>query len=140
MIGYFFVAVALVYIIVAAMFDIKTKEVPDWLSFSLIAIGVFSNLLYSLVINEWSFIIYSLTGLVAFLIFGTIMYYTGQWGGGDAKLLVGIGSLLPQYPKILLNHFNPSLNMPFLLIIIINILLVGGIYGILYSIFAAIKN
>lgn len=137
---YFFVSIALIYIIIAAIFDIKTKEVPDWLSFSLIAIGVFSNFLYSLVSNQWGFIIYSLIGLLSFLIFGTIMYYAGQWGGGDAKLLVGIGALLPQYPKVLLNYFNSNLNIPFLVIVILNILIIGGIYGILYSIYAALKN
>jgi len=69
-----------------------------------------------------------------------MMYYAGQWGGGDAKLLVGIGALLPQYPKLLLNYFHPNLNIPFLVIVILNILIIGGIYGILYSIFAALKN
>lgn len=140
MIDYFLVIVALVYVTVATIFDVKTREVPDWLSFSLIAIAVFSNFLYSLIFNQWNYILYSLIGLAVFFSFGSLMYYARQWGGGDAKLLAGLGALLPQYPILLKNYFNPNLNIPFLLIFIINILVAGGVYGLIYSVVIAARN
>lgn len=140
MIDYFLISIALIYLIFATIFDIKTKEIPDWLSFSLISIALFANLLYSLIFNEWNYIIFSLIGLVTALIFGSLMYYSRQWGGGDTKLLVGLCALIPMYPKTLLNYFNPSLNLPFLVILLLNILIIGGIYGLLFSAGLAIKN
>ena len=140
MIDYFLISIALIYLILATIFDIKIKEVPDWLSFSLIAIALFTNFLYSVVFNEWDYIIFSLIGLVIALIFGSLMYYSRQWGGGDTKLLIGLCALIPMYPKTLLNYFNPSLNLPFLAILLLNILITGGIYGLLFSAGLAIKN
>lgn len=140
MIEYFLVIVTLVYVIAATIFDIKTREVPDWLNFSFIAIAIFTNLLYSLMTKEWIYIIYSLIGLVTFFCLGSLMYYAGQWGGGDAKLLVGLGAIIPIYPKILLNYFNPNLNIPFLVILAFNILIAGGFYGLVFSVCIAIKN
>lgn len=140
MIDYFLVTIAFVFVTVATIFDIKTKEVPDWLNFSFIAIALFSNFLYSLTFGEWNYIIYSLIGLVVSFIFGCFMYYSRQWGGGDTKLLMGLCTLLPLYPKDLLNYFNPNLNLPFLIILLINILIIGGIYGLASSLVLAIKN
>ncbi|MDD5650355.1 MAG: A24 family peptidase [Candidatus Nanoarchaeia archaeon] len=140
MIDYFLIIVAFIFVTIATIFDIKTREVPDWLSFSFIAIALFSNLLFSLVFNQWNYIIYSLIGLVISFIFGCIMYYSRQWGGGDTKLLIGLCTLLPIYPQELLNYFNPNMNLPFLFILLLNILLVGGVYGLLFSIILAIKN
>ncbi|MBU0929941.1 MAG: A24 family peptidase [Nanoarchaeota archaeon] len=140
MIDYFLILIALVYLIIATIFDIKTKEVPDWLSFSLIAIALFSNLLYSLVSSEFNYIIYSLSGLLISFLFGSLMYYSRQWGGGDTKLLIGLCTLLPRYPEKLLSYFNPNLNLPFLFILLLNILIIGGLYGLFMSILLAIKN
>lgn len=140
MIDYFLLLIALIYLIIATIFDVKTKEVPDWLSFSLIAIALFSNLLYSLISDEWNYIIYSLLGLLVSFLFGSLMYYSRQWGGGDTKLLMGLCTLLPKYPEKLLNYFNPNLNFPFLVILLLNILIIGGIYGLSMSLFLAIKD
>ena len=140
MIEYFLVLVALAYVISATIFDVKTREVPDWLNFSFIAVAIFANLMYSLMTKEWSYIIYSLVGLVTFFCLGSLMYHAGQWGGGDAKLLIGLGAIIPTYPKILLNYFNPNLNIPFLVILAFNILIAGGFYGLVFSVGIAIKN
>ncbi len=132
---YFFLVISLLWLIFATVTDIKKREVPDWLSYSLIGIGLGTRLIYSLMYNEYSFILYGLAGLFICLLFGNLMYYTKQWGGGDAKLLMGLGALFADYRII-----YASFNIPFLLILIINIFFAGSIYGIIYSAYLAIKN
>ena len=76
-------------------------------------------------------ILYSLAGLVAAGIFGWILYKLNQWGGGDAKAIMGIGALL---------GINFSQGFPTLAMFVINIFIVGAIIGIFWTIYKVIKN
>ncbi len=130
----------LIGLTIATYSDIKTKEVPNWLNFSII-ISLFSFYLFSsLISNNWNILIISLIGFGIFFTIGNIMYYTKQWGGGDSKILMMIGAAIPEYPEFLLKYFNPSLNMNFLIILFINIMIVGAIYSIILGIILGIKN
>ncbi|MEM4397852.1 MAG: hypothetical protein QW757_04485, partial [Candidatus Woesearchaeota archaeon] len=73
-------------------------------------------------------------------IIGTLLYYTGQWGGGDSKILFGLGSLFGlnysfnflQISEIFLNDFFIKF--------LINVFFLGAIYGILWILFLSLKN
>jgi len=134
------VVIALIWLTIASISDVKTTEVPNWLSFSLIiiALGIFS--FQSIIEKTFTPILGSLIGLAIFTAIGAGMYYAKQWGGADAKILMGLGALLYQYPQKLVTIFSPNLNMPFLIIIFINIFLAGAIYGLLISIGLMVKE
>ena len=134
------VIIALIWLIFATYFDIKTQEIPDWLTYSLIIIAIVLKLLHSLATNEWNFFYYGLLGGLIFFAIGSLMYYTKQWGGGDTKLLAGLGIAFTSYPRFLLNYLNPNLNFPFLFTLFINILIAGALYGIIWTFVLAIKN
>ncbi len=140
MFDFIILIIVLITLIIASITDLKTKEVPDWLSFSLIVIGITTFIFKSIQQNSFSPILNSLLGLAVFFAVGSAMYYTKQWGGGDAKLLMGLGAILNQYPEKLLNIFSPNLNLYFPLILFINILLFGAIYGLIITIFLIIKK
>lgn len=112
--------------------DLKTREVPDWLSFGLIFSGIGIRFIYSAVSFDWSYLVYGLFGLAVFVVLGYIMFYAGQWGGGDSKLLMGLGAVFGM-PLTL----NP---IPFILIFIVNVLFAGALYGLGYSISLAISH
>jgi len=131
--------ILIVYLIIASITDIKTKEVPDWLSYSLIIIAFAIKAIHSVLYKEPIYFLYGLLGFGIFFGIANLMYYTKQWGGGDAKLLMGIGIILISYPTILLKYFNPNLNLPFLLTLLINILIIGAIYSLTWSIVLSIK-
>ena len=133
------IIIALIWLIFASIQDLKTREVPDWVSYSLMIIAFMAAILKSILLKN-TFIIISLFGFFLFLILGSLMYYTKQFGGGDVKILVGLGALIPIYPKELLNYFNPNLDLPFFLILILNIILIGALYGLFYAIYLLIKN
>jgi len=129
-----FLIIVLIYLILASVYDIKTREVPDFLSYSLLAIALFFALSKSIYFHTFSFIIQSLFGILIFIILSFFLYYTRQWGGGDAKLLIALGASFPVYPGFLLNYFSPNLSMPFLIIFLINLAVFGSLYSVLYAI------
>ena len=135
---YILLAVGLIWLTFATIYDFKTKEVPDWLSYSLILIGLSLRLTHYLLFNDFNFLIIGLISLAVFAVIGTSFYYLRQWGGGDAKLLMGLGITLASYPSFLLNVFSPDLKIPFMLTLLINILFFGAVYGVIYIIIIAL--
>jgi Flp pilus assembly protein protease CpaA len=126
------ITITLIGLIIASITDLKTREVPDWLSYGLIGIGIGLNLLFAIIYWNYWFIVNSLIGLLLFLIIAFIMFYAGQWGGGDSKVLMGLGALIGL--DIRFTEF------PFLISFFVNILVVGAVYGLLWSIFLVLKN
>lgn len=128
-------------IIIALISDIKTKEIPDFLSYSLIISGLSIRFLHAYTFNNYNYLTTAITNLAIFFIIGSLMYYTKQWGGGDAKLLMALSVLSATYPNFLLNYFKPALEFfSFPVTIFINIILVGAFYNTFYSIILSIKH
>jgi prepilin peptidase CpaA len=79
-----------VVLIVAAVIDGMILKVPNWLTFSLIVTGW----IYCTLMSGWSGLGWSLVGtLVGFLPL-LILRSVGGMGGGDVKLLGGVGAWL----------------------------------------------
>lgn len=125
-------SIAFLYLLAGSISDIRTREVADWANYSLITLGIVSNLIFSLVSNDWNYILTSLMGFGAFLLLALLMFYTGQWGGGDSKMLMGLGALYGLGFKWTDNSF--------LTFFLINTLIAGAVYGLLWALISAIKN
>lgn len=124
-------SIILIALSIASYTDIKTREVPDWLSYGTIFAGLGLRLLYSIANADSSILISGIYGLTLFLIIACIMYYTGQWGGGDSKLLMGIGALI---------GFEFNGGIPILLLFFINILIAGALYGLIWVAVQAVRH
>ncbi|MBI2652754.1 prepilin peptidase [Candidatus Woesearchaeota archaeon] len=125
-------ALSFVALFVGSITDLKTREVPDWVNYGLIVSGIGINLLFSTIYSNPFFIINSIIGLSIFFGIAYIMFYAGQWGGGDSKILMGLGAVI---------GIDVGLKTPqFLLSFLITALFVGAIYGLFWSIFLAFKN
>jgi len=127
-------------VLAATISDLKTKEIPNWINFSLVVFGLGVFSIYSISEKSISPILTSLSYFLIFLIIGNIMYYTKQWGGGDSKLLIGLGACLAIYPKHLEVIFNPKLTHSLPSTFLINLLIVGAIYGLIYTVILVIIN
>jgi Flp pilus assembly protein protease CpaA len=129
------IILALIVLIIASITDLHNREVPDYVSYSLIFIAFAVSVIYSIL--EWSYIplIDSTMGFIIGLIIAYGMFYLGQWGGGDSKLIMGLGAILGfnVFPIFGENNF-------WLLILIACIIFCGAMYGLVWSIFLAIKN
>lgn len=136
MIGYLFAGIALLGSSIAAIIDLKTTEVPDNIPYTMAASAVVLKLLYSIHTNNFSYLVDSVIVGMAYLIFGFLLYYTGQWGGGDAKVLAAIGFLLPSIPS----EFSAQLSFAFPVAYLINLFFIGSIYMIVYSLALTLLN
>ncbi len=123
-------SLSLIALSIASYTDIRWKEVPDWLSYAAIFAGLGINTIASLIFLDYRIITASLLGFAVCFALALIMYYSGQWGGGDSKILMGLGSLLG------LTFAKGS----FLLNLIIYIFIFGSVYGLFWSIILMIKN
>jgi Flp pilus assembly protein protease CpaA len=86
--------IALIALVVASITDLKTREVPDYISYGLMFTAFAISLIYSIINLEYSYILQSLMGFIIGLIIAYSMFYLGQWGGGDSKLIMGLGAIL----------------------------------------------
>jgi len=125
---------ALVYLIFAVVQDLRTREIANWISFSLIIFALGFRFFYSLFVKgEFSFFYQGLIGLGIFFILGNLFYYGKVFAGGDAKLMISLGTILPLSSFFLLNvqtFFN------FLLVF----LFAGFLYILIASTVLCLKN
>ena len=129
---YFLFALAFIWVVFATIQDLKKREVDNWLTYSLVLFALAYRAFYASLHHDLSFFMFGLIGFVIFLALANLFYYGGVFAGGDAKLLMGIGIVIPfeSYTSLFFN----SLGFFFLLFSI------GAIYSILFSIWLAYKN
>jgi len=127
--------------LVGAIYDLKTREIPNWINYFMVIFGLGGYLIFSILNwTIWPFILSVVVASLAYVV-AALMFYGGQWGGGDAKMLVGFGALLPIYPAALLRWFQPSFSFwPFPITVFLNIVIIGGIIGISTILFLMLKN
>ena len=133
MIELFLIVVGLVGGFAAGFYDLKTTNIPDQLCVSMIIIGLITHILTGVFTGDFSYFVNSLLFGGAFLGFGLLMYYTGQWGGGDGELLVAMGVLLPSLHSV-------ATFFPFSVSFFINSFFVGAFWSIAFSMYYVYKN
>jgi Flp pilus assembly protein protease CpaA len=125
---------ALVYVIFAVVQDLKTREIANWLTFSLVIFALVFRFFYSLFEQDgFSFFFSGLIGFAIFFALGNLFYYARVFAGGDAKLMIGFGAILPISMSLTSNIFS---FVTFLLIF----LFAGFAYILIASIVLCLKN
>ncbi|MEK6915249.1 MAG: prepilin peptidase [Nanoarchaeota archaeon] len=128
----FLYGIALTWVIFAVIQDVKTREIANWLTFSLIAFVLFYRAFFSLQSNNFMFFIYGLTGVLFFTGLGYLFYYLRVFAGGDAKLLFGLGGIFPYESVFDYAYYGFGF--------IIFLFTSGVIYTLIYSFFTIPKN
>lgn len=82
-------AVTLASVGLAAAWDIKTRRIPNFITFPTILLGLTINTYY----YGWAGLKISLLGLVAGLFLLIIPFALGGMGAGDVKLMAAVGAL-----------------------------------------------
>lgn len=129
---YFLFGLFFLWTLFASIQDLRKREVANWLNFSLIAFALAYRLFYSILTENYYFFAYGAMGFAIFFVLAYVFYYVGVFAGGDAKLLMGFGFLLPYQ-----NYFSLfSLSLVFIFLLFS----VGSVYSIVYSFFIAGRN
>ncbi len=129
------IVTTLLFLLIASYTDLRWREVPDWLSFGLIFSGLGLRFIFSFE-NGWGIFLNGALGFLACFGIAYLFYRTNQWGGGDSKVLMGMGAVIGlgiNFQNISLSNFN-------LLLFFLGLLLFGAIFGLLWCLFLTIRN
>lgn len=129
-----------VILAISSFTDIRTREVPDLLSWGLFVFALSLRALFSFVYG-YELFLSGLIGAALCFALAFVLYYTGQWGGADSKLLVGMGAVLG------VDFLFGPLASPLavgtgfdLLAFIVLLLFSGAFYSLLWTIGLALLN
>jgi archaeal preflagellin peptidase FlaK len=131
------VTIALIILIIGSITDIKKREVADTINYGLFFLAICLRLIYYTITLNPLIIIDGIMGFTIATIIGLAMFYGNQWGGGDSKMIIALGTLIGL--RIIPLSWT-ILTESILISLIINIFILGSLYGLIWSIFMAIKN
>ena len=124
---------ALIWLVFASVQDLRTRTISNWISFSLIIFVLGFRFFYSLFNENFAFFYQGLIGLGIFFVLGNLLYYGRMFAGGDAKLMIALGTILPFTESLLIN-------IKIFILFFILFLFAGAFYGLAWSIFLSSKN
>jgi preflagellin peptidase FlaK len=133
----------MVILALASWVDLKTGEVPEKHSIGLAMVVALASIGCAVFYWNLDYVIQPLfAGLVAFAA-SYVIFYLGQWGGGDVKILGGIGGLLGflqadgfAWPN---NTFLGSA-IPPLLTYTVNMAFIASPYVLVYTLFLGARQ
>ncbi|MDP2925528.1 MAG: prepilin peptidase [Nanoarchaeota archaeon] len=129
----FLIFLGLIWIVGAVLQDLRRREVDNIWNFSLIFFALSYRFSYSIHVSDYWFIINGLIGFFIFLIVGNLFYYSRLFAGGDAKLLIALGTILPLSNDWVINF---KIFGAFILLFLV----AGSLYVLIWSLFLVVLN
>ncbi|MCC7553206.1 MAG: A24 family peptidase [Methanobacteriaceae archaeon] len=134
--------ISLGFIFIAAYSDCMNGIIPNRLNFSFLILGLFYNLVISLILNDFKLISLSLILMTFTFILSFLAWKLKIWGGGDVKLFTAIASTIPVPVNLsFLTGFLPEIAIyPFIITIMINSILCSFPFLVFYLILNVRNN
>jgi Flp pilus assembly protein protease CpaA len=110
--------------------DLRRREVDDYVTYGFLLFALLFRVGASLILSDYLIFVRGLLGLGFAFIISLFMFYTHQWGGGDSKLLLGIGAMLG------LSFTLDSLFISFL----VHTLFFGALYSLLWAFVLLVRH
>jgi Flp pilus assembly protein protease CpaA len=129
----FLIVLGLVWIVGAIMQDLRRREVDNIWNFSLIGIALAYRLAVSVDVGSYWFFVNGVIGFLVFLVLGNLFYHMRMFAGGDAKLLIALGAILPL-------SFDWIVNFKIFGWFILLFLFGGSIYVFIWSLVLVVLN
>ena len=83
-------------LLIASIYDLKSREIEDYIWISMVIFGLIYNGYLSFISHDMLYIVQSIVGFIVCFFLGFFMFLLGV-GGGDGKLIMGLGALIPKY-------------------------------------------
>ena len=131
----FLIVLALIWITFAVVQDLRNREVANWVNFSLIIFALGFRFFSCLFLENihFAFFYQGLIGLGIFFVLENLLYYGRMFAGGDAKLMLALGTILPFSE-------NFFINLKIFGIFFGLFMVVGLFYSLGITIFLSLKN
>lgn len=130
----FLLVLAFIWIVFATVQDLRKREIANWLSFSLIIFALGFRFFYGLFSETgFNFFYQGLIGLGMFFVIGNLLYYGKMFAGGDAKLMIALGAVLP-FSEIF------STNLKIFILFFLIFLFTGAFYSLIVTMVLSLKN
>jgi len=129
----FIIFIGIIWMFFAIIQDFRKREVANWWNFSLIAFVLAYRAFLSVNSGDYRYFLWGLIGFAVGFILANTFYYARMFAGGDAKLLMALGTVLPL-------SLSWRINLEILFWFIVFFLLAGAAYGLVYSIILSIIN
>jgi len=129
----FLSVLAVAWLAFATFQDLKNREIANWLNFSLLTFALGFRFFYSLFSDSFGFFYQGIIGLAIFFTFANLLYYSRFFAGGDFKLLISIGAILPFSESFLVN-------IKIFAVFFLFFFFIGALYTILSSVYLGIVN
>lgn len=130
---YFLFAAGFIGTLIASVQDIKEREIDNVLNFSILIFGLVYGAFRSILSHNYFILLYAVLGFLTFLAIGNLFYYSRMFAGGDAKLLIALGPFIFAGSSLITNF-------EYTFYFILLFLLVGSVYGIIYSASISLRN
>lgn len=134
-----FLAAALAGAAIGGYKDLKTTEIPDWVPLSMAVSGAIIHAVRAIYYWDATLLFLGLAVAGAFLAFGYLLYYAGQWGEADVLMLGAIGFLIPQ-PLAMFSVGPLTSGFLFPLSFVLNLFVIGSAYSLLYAAVIAVRS
>ncbi|MEW5896280.1 MAG: A24 family peptidase [Nanoarchaeota archaeon] len=126
------IGLTLAVLLAASYSDIRIREVPDWLSYGFLFAALGIRAIFSFG-SGWEIILSGILGFAVFFLLSLFFYYTNQWGGGDSKILMGMGAAIGIAFPFSASSWN-------LLWFFLSLLFLGAVYGLLWMVYIAVRK
>ncbi len=120
-----------VMLLIATGYDLKWRYVPDYASYSFIAIAIIERVLYAIELNSLEPIKWVIPSVIIMAGTGYSLYKSGMWGGGDVKIIISVAILLAWFP-------NESI--PMFINFFINLMIIGAAYILPVTFFIGLRK
>ena len=110
---FLFFLITIIYYVFASYQDFKQKEVFNFTNFSYLFIILFLIGIYSLARNSLEVLFVGLIGILIAFVVGSLLFFMGIWGGGDAKFLIPFGgafTILSIYTHVMYSSAKPLIS------------------------------
>ncbi len=121
--------------------DLKGGFIPDKLTYTLIFFGVIFHLFLSLFFGTLDPVLFSVSGAVLGFLLGFVLYFVGLVGGGDLKLLIAIGALMPNSPTPIVDGLVPLSSYPFsVVVVLLNGILLEAPFVLVFVVYCLVSG
>jgi hypothetical protein len=131
------ILLAIVFLVLGSIEDLKTGEIPEKVSYGYIASALLVAAADSMASGDVYMFLNSLLMGVSFFGLGFMLFYLGQWGGGDVKLAGGIGCTLGFLAQA--GFFHDGL-FPYYATYFINMICIALPYATVYGLLLGLKS